>query len=48
VELSFLESYGPLQRHLWFGDGFMLLGFRTGQVAVVSSRPQEMGQEVYR
>lgn len=26
-----------MQRHLWFGDGFVMVGFRSGRVVVVSS-----------
>jgi WD repeat-containing protein 19 len=37
LELSFLESYGQLAHHLWFGDGFVMVGFKSGQVVVVSS-----------
>jgi hypothetical protein len=38
LELSFMESYGAITQHLWFGDGYILVGFRSGQVVVVSSR----------
>jgi hypothetical protein len=37
LELSFMESYGAITQHLWFGDGYILVGFRSGQVVVVSS-----------
>lgn len=37
LELSFLESYGEIARHVWFGDGFVMVGFKSGQVVVVSS-----------
>jgi WD repeat-containing protein 19 len=37
LELTFQESYGPIAQHLWFGDGFILMGFQSGQVVVVSS-----------
>ncbi len=30
LELSFQDQYGDIERHLWFGDGYMLLGFSTG------------------
>jgi WD repeat-containing protein 19 len=32
-----MESYGAITQHLWFGDGYILVGFRSGQVVVVSS-----------
>ena len=30
LELSFQDQYGDIERHLWFGDGYILLGFNTG------------------
>eukprot|EP00879_Flechtneria_rotunda_P026426 GHRR01028175.1.p1 GENE.GHRR01028175.1~~GHRR01028175.1.p1 ORF type:complete len:731 (+),score=226.61 GHRR01028175.1:88-2280(+) len=47
LELSFLESYGPMACHLWFGDGYIMVGFRSGQVVVVSSLSKEVGEEVH-
>lgn len=32
IELAFLDSYGPIQKHLWFGDGYILVVFKSGQV----------------
>ena len=32
LELAFLDDYGPIQKHLWFGDGYILVGFKSGQV----------------
>ena len=37
LELTFQEMYGAMVQHLWFGDGFILVGFQSGQVVVVSS-----------
>lgn len=37
LELSFMESYGSIAQHLWFDDGYVLVGFRGGQVVVLSS-----------
>lgn len=28
MELTFMETYGPMTQHLWFGDGYIMLGFR--------------------
>ena len=25
LELAFLDQYGPIQKHLWFGDGYILV-----------------------
>jgi len=47
MELTFQEHYGAMQRHLWFGDGFVMVGFRSGRVVVVSSaRCVRMGDEI--
>ena len=37
MELAFQDSYGAITKHQWFGDGYILVGFRSGQVVVVSS-----------
>lgn len=36
VELTFQEQYGDIARHLWFGEGLVMVGFRSGRVVVVS------------
>jgi len=48
MELAFLESYGSIAKHLWFGDGYILVGFRTGKVVVVSSHSREIAEEVHQ
>jgi len=35
LELAFQQHYGPLQCHLWFGHGLLLLGFLGGQVVMI-------------
>lgn len=47
LELGFLEAYGAIQRHCWFGDGYILLGFKSGQMVVVSSHQREISEEVH-
>ncbi len=37
LELSFQDQYGDIERHLWFGDGYMLLGFSTGPHSALTS-----------
>ncbi len=37
LELSFQDQYGDIERHLWFGDGYMLLGFSTGPCSAFTS-----------
>lgn len=48
LELAFLDQYGPIQKHLWFGDGYILVGFRSGKVVVVSSHSKEIAEEVHQ
>lgn len=31
LELSFQEQYGTIERHIWFGDGYILVAFSTGE-----------------
>ncbi|KAL0039283.1 hypothetical protein WJX79_001413 [Trebouxia sp. C0005] len=47
LELSFQDQYGDIERHLWFGDGYMLLGFSTGNLLVVSTHTKEIHEEVH-
>ena len=37
LELSFQDQYGDIERHLWFGDGYMLLGFSTGPYSATTN-----------
>ncbi|GFH09592.1 WD_REPEATS_REGION domain-containing protein, partial [Haematococcus lacustris] len=47
LELEFLPTYGNIHKHLWFGDGFILVAFKSGQVVVVSSLNSEISEEVF-
>ncbi|GBF91989.1 hypothetical protein Rsub_04713 [Raphidocelis subcapitata] len=47
LELSFQDKYGAPQRHLWFGNGLVMVGFRGGRVVVVSSASSEAGTELH-
>jgi WD repeat-containing protein 19 len=47
IELAFLDTYGPIVKHAWFGDGYILLGFKAGYVVVVSSHTNEISEEVH-
>lgn len=47
IELAFLDTYGPIMKHTWFGDGYILLGFKNGYVVVVSSHSREISEEVH-
>mmetsp|Transcript_36982 Transcript_36982/g.82211 ORF Transcript_36982/g.82211 Transcript_36982/m.82211 type:complete len:1366 (+) Transcript_36982:300-4397(+) len=47
LELAFLDQYGAIQKHLWFGDGYIFVAFRSGQVVVVSSHAREIAEEIH-
>lgn len=48
TELGFQSRYGNLVQHLWFGDGYILLGFSAGHVVAISTHPREVGQELWQ
>ena len=33
LELAFQDQYGAIEKHLWFGDGYILVGFKSGNVS---------------
>lgn len=39
LELSFQDQYGTVERHIWFGDGYILLAFSTGQPGSAAQTP---------
>ena len=47
LELAFQEKYGKIMQHHWFGDGYLLIGFETGHVVVLSAKNQEMQEELH-
>jgi WD repeat-containing protein 19 len=48
TELGFQSRYGNLVQHLWFGDGYILLGFSQGHCVAISTHPREVGQELWQ
>ncbi|GMH41872.1 hypothetical protein BSKO_09782 [Bryopsis sp. KO-2023] len=47
MELVFQEQYGVIRKHLWFGDGYILVGFDAGNMVVISSHRREVGEEIH-
>ena len=47
MELVFLKAYGRIEKHLWFSLGYLLVGFASGRVLVLSTDPNAIGREMY-
>jgi hypothetical protein len=40
------DKYGMILTHRWFGDGYLVVGFTSGWVVVISTHNKEMSEEV--
>ena len=41
------ERYGKIVQHHWFGEGYLLIGFETGWVVVLSTHNREISEELH-
>eukprot|EP00983_Pelagomonas_calceolata_P077940 1154080-Pelagomonas_calceolata.AAC.3 len=47
IDIVLHEGWGNIEKHLWFGDGYILVAFRSGRVVAVSTLKHEISEEVY-
>ncbi|CAM9381731.1 unnamed protein product [Chrysoparadoxa australica] len=47
LELAFQARYGSIVSYRWFGDGYIMAGFSSGFVVVISTHFHEIGREQY-
>ncbi|KAK5978062.1 WD domain G-beta repeat protein [Trichostrongylus colubriformis] len=47
MNLQFQDKYGAIVAHVWYNDGYMIVGFEKGFVVCISAHPSEMGQEIF-
>jgi WD repeat-containing protein 19 len=47
LELAFQQRYGSILNQQWFGDGYIMAGFSSGYVVVISTHLHEIGREQF-
>lgn len=47
LELAFQSRYGAIISFKWFGDGYIMVGFSSGYVVVMSTQEHEIGREQF-
>jgi WD repeat-containing protein 19 len=47
LELAFQRKYGEIVEYHWYGDGYIMIGFSSGYLVVVSSHMKEIGSELF-
>lgn len=47
LELAFQTRYGSIVSYQWFGNGYIIAGFSSGYVVIISTHLNEIGQEQY-
>ncbi|EQC37704.1 hypothetical protein SDRG_04732 [Saprolegnia diclina VS20] len=47
LELAFQARYGRIVNYKWFGNGYIIAGFSSGYVVIISTHLNEIGQEQY-
>ena len=47
VELAFQPKYGQIRKYTWFSDSYLIVGFSTGYVIMVSNDMREISEELF-
>ncbi|KAJ3156217.1 WD repeat-containing protein 19 [Geranomyces michiganensis] len=47
VELAFQPKYGNVASYQWFAEGYVLVGFSTGYMIVMSTNANDLGHEIF-
>ncbi|TDH66199.1 uncharacterized protein CCR75_006194 [Bremia lactucae] len=47
LELAFQARYGKIVSYQWFGHGYIVAGFSSGYVVIISTHLKHIGQEQY-
>ena len=46
IILTFQDKYGTIVDYQWFGEGYILIGWISGYLMIISTRAKEIGQEL--
>lgn len=46
IELAFQSKYGDIESYVWYGDGYIVIGFSKGYVIAISTHMSEIGEEL--
>ncbi|KAI8921154.1 hypothetical protein DFJ77DRAFT_448813 [Powellomyces hirtus] len=47
IELAFQPKYGSVASYQWFAEGYILVGFSSGYMIVMSTNAEDLGHEIF-
>ena len=47
VELAFQSKYGYIRKYTWYADSYLIVGFSSGYVIMVSNDMREISEELF-